>query len=150
MNLKRDIRADLSERLQAVEAEYSAVHARFIQLEEQRKSIRLLLESENLIWGAAGKTTIPNGVVPLPNVKKLSDILLDLLYEGEWSAKDLAHTAERQGYRFEKSSPARTTHSTLMGIARTGKITSLGNGKWKMSKSEAAQDSTTDEQIEGS
>ena len=130
MKSKRDIRSDLRERIDAIDAEIQTRELELDDLVFRKESLEALLKAEDQEWSGGEASRKQLG----PN-QRLSSILMDLLQNGEtWSGKTLAAYAQKKGFDFDNSSPGRVTHSTLVGMSRTGIVKSLGGGRWKLPK----------------
>jgi hypothetical protein len=125
----RDIRDDLQDRLQAVDAECEQLQKRLASLEEQRKMLNVLLQEERRRWPDIGAS--------LPGYRyesmELSDVIRDIMSDGtSWLGKAVAGIALDRGYQFGRSKPARVVHSTLIGMQNKSQVKSLGGGRWKL------------------
>lgn len=130
MKAKRDIRSDLRERIDAIDTEIQTLEHQLDDLSFRKESLVALLKAEDQEWSGGESSRKQLG----PH-QRLSNILMDLLQNGEaWSGKTLAAYAQKKGFDFDNSSPGRVTHSTLVGMSRTGIVKSLGAGRWKLPK----------------
>lgn len=138
----RDISNDLQERLLTVEGEITQLRTRLAGLEERKKAIRALLDAESAQWP---QQSTHQEIKPRPiTTKKLSDIAMELFSKenAEWSGDAIAKYAQKQGFDFNGSSPGRVTHFTLVGMAKSGLIEGLGDGRWRFKVPPEDQDAS--------
>ncbi|HEV8415817.1 MAG TPA: hypothetical protein VGQ49_19655 [Bryobacteraceae bacterium] len=127
----RDISQDLKERLEAIERQISEQEHQLEILDEQRESLLSLLQAEQRRWPSYS----PGGSPEMDREKTpvLMDVIKELLADGEvWSGLAIARVAAKRGCDFRGTHAGRSTHFTLMGMAKGGTVESLGNGKWRL------------------
>jgi hypothetical protein len=125
----RDIRADLRERLGAVENERSGLRDQLRALDIRERQLGALLEQEEAARElhrsgravAQATTEAPNGAI-------FKEFVLASLKRGdEWSLDDLKEHGCGLGL-----TDGRSLNITLVNLLRQGRVTRSPNGKWRL------------------
>jgi len=136
----RDIRQDLRERLDAVAAEQDRLQKQVGDLEGQKKLLETLLQEEERRWPDSNPGVAVNGKNG-HNTRDLSELILEIMSDGEdWYGSTVAAVAEKRGYHFGDAKPGRSTHFTLLGLAKNNRVESVGLGKWKLKGTRKVKD----------
>lgn len=131
----RDIRSDLKERLQRIDADAEKLRAELNALTQKRNSIQALLTEEEARFAKTDQMLFagaPND--PGKYATPLSKLILGKirLNGGQASLDELKEAAEQAAYDFGEKTPGRSIHFALIGMAQGGLVEALGNGVWKL------------------
>lgn len=132
----RDIRADLKERLAAIELEAADLRKKLDALGVRKQSLQLLLEQENDRWRDDSRQVVmfankpPTGQSPHA---QFSNFLRGTLADkNNWSLEELKMLAIDRGLDFEGKHPGRVLHFALLGMAQNGIVQNVERGVWKL------------------
>jgi hypothetical protein len=136
----RDIRQDLRERLDALEAQRRHLQEQMAVIDNQSQLLASLLIEEKDRWEEVGDVPpkavreykpSQNGSVAHERLD-LTQIIQELLDCGEpWFTSQLASIAKKRGYDFGTRQPGRSVHFTLIAMARRGDVENAGLGRWR-------------------
>ena len=114
--IHRSPSGDLEERLEEIETERSQYQRRLDGLAEKEQQRRILLEAEDIRWGAQYSLTLA-GTLPINNHHLLppySRFAVEALQDGRVrSLGELKRLAKDMGLDFSGKSPGRTLHKRL-------------------------------------
>jgi hypothetical protein len=127
----RDIRADLTERLEAYRAEGEALRERLAELEQLHASVSQLLEQENAIHGDQGSLFQHPGHQNGAYESEIAKFVKRTLSKGPCDMADLKIAAAKQRVQFGKKSPGRVLHFLLMGMEKNGYVERDENERWE-------------------
>jgi hypothetical protein len=137
----RNIIADLRERLDLIAEEQSKLEARMEELRRHRQALEATLAAESHIWDpapSAQRSTQPKAEAIGGS---LSRVLLGWLSDGQ------VHSTGEFFQRIAAEKPpgiviesARAVHAGLLSMARSGRIDSLGDGRWRIKSEGQATD----------
>ncbi|NQV48701.1 MAG: hypothetical protein HQ504_13100 [Rhodospirillaceae bacterium] len=126
----RDIRKDLLDRLNGIEAELSTLLNRTSELEQEKALTRQILDIENVRWQkqpTGGQAEVPQKEGPV-----LSEYISRLLANGHvWTLNAIREKALSDGYLGDSFYPGRSVHALLVNLKKRGLAKQLGEGKWK-------------------
>lgn len=121
----RDIRKDLSDRLNALALEIGECNKRLSDLQEERTSISRILAAENRRFKSATKL----GVTPETHIANigtntaLSQHIRAALADGKpHTLKQIADAVVTSGYPFVKKSPMRMVNFALLAMKRADAV----------------------------
>ncbi|MBI2303284.1 MAG: hypothetical protein HYU86_00860 [Chloroflexi bacterium] len=139
----RDIRRDIQERLEDVEAEKAQLQRRLSNLADNEAILRKLLEQEELRWKAQQPALAGLDVVPKAQGRSpLGRFILDTLGDGsEWTLEQLVTAAIAKGMFFNGKSPKRAIHFSLVGMKQNGLVRWVRSGVWKLESNEMKMNS---------
>jgi hypothetical protein len=130
----KDIRKDLQERLDSVRAQREHFLNRIAKLNEQEKSLEILLQEEEAEWKGrqlALKGILADGLQQRPRTK-LTEFIHTALSDGNsHTLDDLVRMAQRQDFVFNGKSPRRTINFGLLAMKNNNQVEMLGRGVWR-------------------
>jgi len=133
----RDIRSDLSERLEGIKKERAAIEARLAFLKETEDLVTTVLKREEDAWSTQQplkfepeETQRSNGKYDSP----LAKLVLETLKEsgGVCTLDDLKKAAFKNRIGFGDKKPGRSIHFLLVGMEQNKLVEGLGEGRWKL------------------
>lgn len=134
-----DIRPDLQDRLNTLDAEKKDLETRLGDVERVRQSIITLIQSEDTRWGVLDQGNLLKGKRPHELTKDrkgathLSRLLLELLdNERSRSLSELLTAAKERDFPFGEKSPARVLHFALLALKNRGWVERTEDGLWKL------------------
>ncbi len=130
----RDIRKDLSERLDELKTEREQLQRRLQVISEQENSVRQLLAEEGKRWGDS-KSLSPIAQALLSRGTQLQKFLLTILSDGvDWPLESIAEQARLRGITPKNGSVGRIMHGSLIGLKKMGLVDMPETGVWRMAK----------------
>lgn len=133
----RDIRSDLKERLEALDAEVATLRSQIQKVEEAREHLAALLAVETSRWakfeaatpGGESSPQTQNGKAKTP----LARFILERLSDGKsHSLIELCKEAATREIPFGNKSPKRTLHMAILGLAKGRGIEQVSHNNWRL------------------
>ncbi len=132
----RDIRKDLSERLDELKEEREQLQRRLQVISEQENSVRQLLAEEGKRWGDS-KNLSPITQTFISRGTQLQKFLLVLLSDGvDWPLESISEQARLQGLVPSNGPVGRTLHGGLIGLKKLGLVDMPETSVWRIAKRE--------------
>ena len=131
----RDIRVDLTERLNALGGEREKLKVRMAALDHKEALIRAILQQEEDRLRRAQAGSEPPSSNPGENGKYASPIARFVLSafhrQNPVSLRQLRDAGVRERVPFGDKSPGRVIHFLLIGMEKNGLVERLGRGMWR-------------------
>lgn len=140
----RDIRPDLQERVDEIDAELARLDHRSESLRQIRGYYAGLIESEGLRWSklAVSAPRSNNGHVPTPTPTEarrdrertpLARFIIESLADHQpHSEKEVAELAVARGFPFGAKNPLKVVHFAMMGMGQGNKLEKLDKTVWRL------------------
>lgn len=142
----RDIRKDLEERVEAIEARKVHLEFQIKRWDEKLIALKQLLEQEESEWQARQPSLLDLGkdVLPVKTHTELSRFLLNTLSDGKTHRTDeLATLAQSRNIPIKSKSYKRVVHFSLVGMKNNKLVDWVESGVWKIHKNGSSQQMKT-------
>ena len=131
----RDIRPDLRERLNTIAADRA-------RLDEDERSVRHLLQREEMRFGEPKQASLPLGDrneknktvkrVPAEPSEKIKFVMTTLADRQLWPLELIVEAAAEKGVDFNGKHPRRVLHFVLLGMQQRGLVEKIGKNEWRL------------------
>ena len=120
----RDIRQDLKERLEAIEADRAAVQKQLEALDVRQAGVQAMLAEEEarIRSRSAGRPELPFGRVSSGAGMEMADLVKMTVGSNRLTFEEIRDEIIRTPYNFGEQKPGRVVQGGILSLVRTGEI----------------------------
>jgi len=130
----RDIRQDLTERIEAIERDRATIQARLSALDEREKNLKAMLAEEEgrILSMTEDRPQLPFAGVTLVGGMPMTDLIKNVLRAKvrRLSFDEVRDEILKTSFNFGDQKPGRVVHGGLLSLIRTEEITKDADGRY--------------------